>query len=319
MSIAFPFSGNELLDSIYTERNIFSTKHPSLQGSSMPGSLVNSVLKGVRDYKRSKDTVFAITQCGRAIAITMATDLSVDTENAYIGRPILEKLSILHKEADAIIDKHFKNRLVAKYNLIPTKLPENPRESGPIAVKEGAELLLSSMVEFDAENIDSEAARKSRYIIRQAALHGAITPIVLICPVNNMGDLISPDELNTEVPHNDSHLNILRKAVLNSPHTLAGGLSKILVEALSAYVRSDCDFVLKSRIDDGANPLNRCLIVRNDLIKSYLHEKEIAVDGTLCGFAEYASKKYSGIESPIEPDKFRASKKQNCGIYASSL
>ena len=179
---------NDVLDAIYTDLNIFSSKHPSMQGYSTPKSYASNMQTDMAGYKRriSEDGCFYINQCGRALAITRVADTKINVSDGPC-KVIVDELQVLENEARKIAAKYYKDRLVAFYRIVPMA------QTCPGGSRSGKEV--------SATPPEHTAA-------------SSIAPMILFFPLHSITDLLYP--LDLEIGNADDRVALRKDTVLNS-------------------------------------------------------------------------------------------------------
>ncbi len=235
---------NDILDAIYTDMNIFSMKHPSMQGYSTPKSYAANMREDMAGYKRSisDDGCFYINQCGKALAITRVIDTEI-LEGESACKIIQKELAVLEKEALSVAKKYYKDRLVAFYKIVPiaqTYASNRNRSGAPT-------LTLPTDVKHAA----------------------SVLPMIIMFPLHSIADLLYPLDLNLE--NGDAKAAARRSTVLNSNNYTHLNFNAAFANAWTSFAHPDSDtYLVHTAYANRTHPLCSLLFLNKTVMDEWL-------------------------------------------------
>ena len=237
----------DILDSIYNDRNIFSIKHRSMQGSSTPDSCLSKNEAEVKSYIREDDGFFYMAQCGRSLLLTHVSDTKYIVGQPYI-KSIEETFQKLHKEAKEIIDTYYSNRIVLVYRVITNATA-------------------TSMSTKDM------SAPLSDISIEDRLLMGAL-PSIIICPITSISDLAYPDNLEVSSSNGTAYQESIKELIINSKNYAELNFNKIISDAFIAYKYTNDDRQLRMHIEASLHPIQKVTFLSKKILEGYFRGNE---------------------------------------------
>jgi len=238
---------NEVLNSVYYDRNIFTAKHQSLQGCSTAYSFQSSFKEAIAAYSRpAEEGHFFITQCGKGLAISLYRDTEIESGEAA-SAPLARDMDILQRESEKIVKKYFGKGMVLTYKLIspagsvlcspPERRGSSSSRDNPSPLSEleqtkaaGSKWLDGTEIILEG-NIDTGLATMlAPFITRQ--------PFIFICPVTSMADLLYPEGMQYST--GDSKSVSFTENIINNNNFAKFNLTRILSDSLTYFFSSTC-------------------------------------------------------------------------------
>jgi len=282
---------HDILDAIYTDTNIFSTKHPSMQGYSTAKSYMTNMISDVASYKRpASDGYFFVNQCGRALAIARVADAELSA-NMTTGEYLTKEFELLEAEAAKIAQKHYKDRLVMQYRIIPLALTD---KSG----------YCRATGETCHEDLD---------VWKRTTPAAGTLPILIFFPVYSITDLTYPMDLAIGEDVDRATFQNRRDTVVNSKNYTGLNLNNAFVNAWIAFLHSDSDTALSCmRYSDNRHPLQALLFLEKQLVKDWLSgDKSDIVDYLASAREQYPLDTTHGIFLSYEDYRERTHRYNN--------
>jgi len=239
---AIKLSKSDIFDAIYSDHNIFSIKHQTMQGTSTAVSYKNAIQEDMVKYNRENDGFFFLGQFKRSYVLTRIADIIVP-KNASPQSIIAKEFDALEGEARKIINKYFKNRVVFIYRLLPTYgASRQDRRSGTQSLP----------VEISPEMENACACQ----------------PMLAICPIVSVSDLLYPDQL--EPYFYEAKENNFCKLVTNTRNYAEFNFTKIICDTILAFRYSSNETHLNAKLSASEHPYWNSLFLHKDLFDKYL-------------------------------------------------
>ena len=264
---------SDLFDSAFSDINTFSSKHPSMQGSSTPASFTKSLEEIAKEYNRpSEEGYFFAIQCGKSIALLHYHDVKLTAGQAP-SQPLKASFDALISEAEKIISKYYPDRAVLVYKAILSGCDYSSVHQRRYAYRRDSKRI------SDKDNMSYLGSRMSY----GQALNAAAQPMLFICPVSTISDLLYPENLYFGGALHGSAENeiALKKAVLNNRNYTEFNLTKAICRAITDFRRTGNDQARNYLLASGSHALYDVLFLNKELLDNYFDSSHPTIGSML--------------------------------------